>query len=99
MLPNLISDDDRVQTAADTARQLGVSEFTLLRMRQSDNSGGLPFVQLSPGRIGYLRGDIRAYLVARRVGTLPEAGNAGVARNGSHYPTDSPSRLEPEAAD
>jgi DNA-binding MurR/RpiR family transcriptional regulator len=72
MLPNLLSYEDSVQTAADTARQLGVSKFTLLRMRQAEGCSGLPFVQISPGRIGYLKSDVRAYLAARRVGTLPE---------------------------
>jgi hypothetical protein len=69
MLPNSdLSDDDAVSTVAYTARLLGVSEITLLRMRQREDRGGLPFVQLSPGRIGYLRRDVRAFLEARRVG-------------------------------
>lgn len=65
-------DDDRVLTAAETAVLLGVSEFTLLRKRQRPKADGLPFVQLSPNRIGYRLGDVRAFLLARRVGALPE---------------------------
>jgi hypothetical protein len=51
---------------------LGVSVFTLLRMRQRPGADGLPFIQLSPKRIGYRLGDVRAYLKARRVGELTE---------------------------
>ena len=47
--------EDAVLTATDTARMLGVSKFTLLRMRQRPAAGGLPFVKLSPNRIGYVR--------------------------------------------
>ena len=65
--------DDAVLTAAETAAQLGLSKFTLLRMRQRPNADGLPFVQLSPNRIGYVRCDVRAFLNARRVGELPHA--------------------------
>ena len=65
--------EDTVLTATDTARMLGVSKFTLLRMRQRPAAGGLPFVKLSPNRIGYVRSDVRAFLAARRVGALPEA--------------------------
>ena len=72
MHPNLTPDEDAVLTVAETARLLGVSKFTLLRMRQRESCGGLPFVQLSPGRIGYLRRDVRAYLAACRVGALPD---------------------------
>jgi hypothetical protein len=64
--------EDQVLSPRDTAKQLGCSEFTLLRMRQRPNSDGLPWVRLTAGRIGYRRGDIRAYLLARRVGTTPE---------------------------
>jgi hypothetical protein len=40
-------------------------------MRQQPDAGGLPFIQLSQGRIGYRLSDIEAYLTARRVGKLP----------------------------
>ena len=70
MSHDLIPNDDSVLTVAETARLLSVSKFTLLRMRQREGCGGLPFVQLSPGRIGYLRRDVRGFLVARRVGSL-----------------------------
>ena len=67
-----LPDDDRVLTAAETAVMLGVSEFTLLRKRQRPKADGLPFVRLSQNRIGYRLGDVRAFLAARRVGSLPE---------------------------
>jgi hypothetical protein len=65
--------EDAVLTAAETATLLGLSKFTLLRMRQRPGSDGLPFVQLSPNRIGYVRRDVLAFLAARRVGGLPGA--------------------------
>ena len=65
--------EDTVLTATDTAKMLGVSKFTLMRMRQRPGADGLPFVQLSPNRIGYVRRDVMAFLAARRVGALPEA--------------------------
>lgn len=64
--------EDRVLTAAEAAKQLGLSRFTMLRMRRSPDAGGLPFVRLSQGRIGYRGRDIEAYLLARRVGRLPD---------------------------
>lgn len=64
--------EDRVLTAAEAAKQLGLSRFTMLRMRRSPDAGGLPFVRLSQGRIGYRGRDIEAYLFARRVGHLPD---------------------------
>jgi predicted DNA-binding transcriptional regulator AlpA len=66
-------EDAAVLTATETAAMLGVSKFTLLRMRQRSAADGLPFVKLSPNRIGYLRSDVQAFLAARRVGVLPEA--------------------------
>jgi hypothetical protein len=66
--------DDRVLSAAETASLLGLSSFTLLRMRQRPEADGLPWVQLSAKRIGYRLGDIRSYLQARRVGSLLEVG-------------------------
>jgi hypothetical protein len=36
-------------------------------MRQQPDCGGLPFVRLSEKRIGYLRRDVGAFLLARRV--------------------------------
>jgi hypothetical protein len=62
-----------VLTVDETVALLGISVFTLLRMRQRQDAGGLPFVQLSAKRLGYRLGDIRAYLRARRVGSLPQA--------------------------
>jgi hypothetical protein len=63
--------EERVLTAAEAGELLGLSRFTMLRMRQLPDAGGLPFVQLSQGRIGYRSRDVTAYLVARRVGRLP----------------------------
>ena len=65
-------EDYTVLTEAEVRQQLRLSKITLLRMRQRDDRGGLPFVQLSPGRIGYLRADVTAFLAARRVGAIAE---------------------------
>jgi hypothetical protein len=65
--------EDAVLTAAETAAQLGLSKFTLLRMRQRPNADGLPFVKLGPNRIGYVRRDVLAFLAARRVGVVSQA--------------------------
>lgn len=73
-MPNLT--DHAVLSAAETASLLGVSKFTLLRMRQQQNAGGLPYVKISQNRIGYVRRDVLAFLAARRVGTLPETAAA-----------------------
>jgi hypothetical protein len=59
---------DTVLDAPTTAKQIGMSPHTLWRMRQRSDAGGLPWVQLSAGRIGYRLGDIRRYLLSRRVG-------------------------------
>jgi hypothetical protein len=60
-------------TVAETASLLGLSSFTLLRMRQRPEADGLPFVKLSPNRLGYRLGDVRSFLAARRVGSLQAA--------------------------
>ena len=73
MPTTVIPDEHAVLTAVDTASLLGVSKITLLRMRQQPNAGGLPYVQLSTNRIGYVRRDVLAFLAARRVGVLPQA--------------------------
>jgi predicted DNA-binding transcriptional regulator AlpA len=70
--PKITLDGDGVLTATEVSSLLGLSKFTLLRMRQRGARSGLPYVQLSPGRIGYLRSDVRAYLAARRVTTTDE---------------------------
>jgi predicted DNA-binding transcriptional regulator AlpA len=64
------SPEDTVLNATETAALLGVSKFTLLRMRQRSDADGLPFVKLSPNRIGYVRRDVLAFLASRRVGAL-----------------------------
>jgi hypothetical protein len=71
--PPWVDDNDRILTVGEVIGMLGVSVFTLLRMRQRPNADGLPYIQLSPKRIGYRLGDVRAYLRARRVGALTEA--------------------------
>jgi hypothetical protein len=65
--------DDAVMSAEQTANLLGVSKFTLLRMRQRPDADGLPFVKLSPNRIGYVRRDVLAFIAARRVGNVLKA--------------------------
>lgn len=72
-------DEDACLSTGETAQLLGVDRITLLRMRQLDDCGGLPWVRVSPGRIGYMRRDIRAYLAARRVGALPVLQEMAVA--------------------
>jgi hypothetical protein len=72
MTDPIITSEDAVLTPAETERLLGVSKFTLWRKRKLPDCGGLPFVRLSPGRIGYLRSDVRAFLGARRVGAPAE---------------------------
>jgi predicted DNA-binding transcriptional regulator YafY len=66
-------EDCAVLTAAEIAELLGVHKLTLLRMRQREDAGGLPFVMLSEHRVGYLWRDVRAFLAARRVGKVLEA--------------------------
>ena len=70
-MPIPASVDDMVLTEPEARQLLRVSKITLIRMRKLADKGGLPFVKLSPGRIGYLRRDIITYLATRRVGTLP----------------------------
>jgi hypothetical protein len=65
------SDDDVVQSIAETAQQLGTTKTTLWRWRNEPDHHGLPFVRLSSAQVGYRRADVRAFLAARRVGKLP----------------------------
>jgi hypothetical protein len=62
-----VLDDDTVLTEPEARKRLRLSKATMIRMRQSPDLGGLPFVRLSPKRIGYLWGDLKTYLEARRV--------------------------------
>jgi hypothetical protein len=64
--------EDQVLTEPEARQLLRLSKVTLIRMRKLADKGGLPFVRLSAGRIGYFRRDIVGYLAARRVGTLPD---------------------------
>lgn len=66
-------DDDVVDPPKAVERQTGLSKHTLIRMRQRPGAGGLPFVRLTTKRIGYRRGDVRAFIAARRVGDLQAA--------------------------
>jgi hypothetical protein len=66
-------DDDTVLTEPETRKRVRLSKATLIRMRQSPDLGGLPFIQLSPGRIGYLWGDVKTYILARRVTSYGDA--------------------------
>jgi predicted DNA-binding transcriptional regulator AlpA len=59
--------DDAVLNSNEVSQLLGLSKFTLLRMRQRPDLGGLPYIKLSEGRLGYQRRDVRAFLAARRV--------------------------------
>jgi len=64
--------DDLILTEPEARHLLRLSKLTLIRMRMRADKGGLPFVRLSAGRIGYLRRDLVSYLAAQRVGTLPD---------------------------
>jgi hypothetical protein len=81
-MPIPVSADDLVLTELEARQLLRVSKITLIRMRKLADKGGLPFVKLSPGRIGYLRRDIISYLATRRVGTLPGEQPAQAPRQG-----------------
>ena len=59
--------------AASQATSLSV--ITLKRMRRRADCGGLPWVRLSAGRVGYMESDIENYLTARRV--IPAATTDG----------------------
>jgi hypothetical protein len=68
--------EDEILDAGETAETLNISKFTLLRMRKLPDGGGLPWVRLGMRRVGYRRADVRAYLLARRQGSLPEKPDA-----------------------
>ena len=68
-----MTDPDQVLTIPEVAKLLAVHHHTLLRMRQTPDAGGLPWVKISTQRIGYRRGDVEAFLASRRVGTLNAA--------------------------
>jgi hypothetical protein len=76
MAPETTHDDLCVLPESETRRLTGLSKFTLLRMRKLPDAGGLPFIRISAGRIGYLKRDLDAYLLARRVGSLPKPAEA-----------------------
>jgi hypothetical protein len=71
------TDDDAVLTAAQVESFTSLGRFTLIRMRQRPNCDGLPYVQLSSNRIGYVRRDVMAFLAARRKGSLPVTAQGG----------------------
>jgi len=70
-MDSIFPDTDFALSPSQVAHILGLNKITLIRMRQRPDQGGLPFVQLSPGRIGYMRSDVQAYIAMRRVGSLP----------------------------
>ena len=53
-------------TEPEARQLLRVSKITLIRMRKLADKGGLPFVKLSPGRVGYLRRDVVGYLQSHK---------------------------------
>lgn len=63
------ADDLQVLTRADVLKLIRVSSATLHR---AVKAGLIPVVRLSPGRIGFLRRDIRDFLNTRRAGSLRE---------------------------
>ena len=69
--PSLRDEDDVIDPTSKVQQVLGVSKDTLERMRKLPNAGGLPFIRLSANRIGYRRGDWRAFIAARRFGAIP----------------------------
>jgi hypothetical protein len=71
---------EAVLSTREVSQALGLSTITVKRMRKLADCGGLPFVKLSTGRIGYLRRDIISYLATRRVGTLPGEPSAQAPR-------------------
>jgi predicted DNA-binding transcriptional regulator AlpA len=57
--------DDMIVTDLDLARLGYGHRVTLCRKRK--NGDGPPFIKLSPHRIGYRMGDVRAWAAARTV--------------------------------
>jgi predicted site-specific integrase-resolvase len=60
--PNLV--DDPVWSELETAKYIGVSLITLMRMRRA---GKVPYIQISENRIGYRRSMANQILDARTV--------------------------------
>ncbi len=59
--------DDMIVSDADLERLGYGHRVTLTRRRKK--GGGPPFLQLSPYRVGYRMGDVRAWAAARMVQT------------------------------
>ena len=57
--------DDMIVTDADLERLGYGHRVTLTRKRKT--GGGPPFINISPHRIGYRMGDVRAWVAARTV--------------------------------
>jgi hypothetical protein len=68
--------DDSILTRRETAKAINTGLFTLDRKRREPDAGGLPWVQLSPHRVGYRWGDIKAFITARRHGAPEATGEA-----------------------
>ena len=60
--PNIV--DDPVLSEPETAKYIGISLITLMRMRRA---GKVPYVQISENRIGYRRSMANQILDARTV--------------------------------
>jgi hypothetical protein len=73
--PDAFTDErlaDELLAEAEVAQLLNISRFSLMRWRREAGGGPLPWVQISERRIGYRRGDVRRYQLARRQGALSE---------------------------
>jgi predicted DNA-binding transcriptional regulator AlpA len=55
--------DDCVLSKGDTAKMLGISQRGVDRLAAS---GELPVIELSPRRVGFVKGDVKALILSRR---------------------------------
>jgi hypothetical protein len=62
-----------VLTTKEAAARLRKHPVTLWKWRQLPDCGGLPFIQISDGTIGYRESDLEALLDARTVGREPRS--------------------------
>jgi predicted site-specific integrase-resolvase len=60
--PNIV--DDPVLSEPETAKYIGISLITLMRMRRA---GKIPYIQISENRVGYRRSMANEILDARTV--------------------------------
>lgn len=73
--------DDMIVTDADLERLGYGHRVTLTRKRKV--GGGPPFIQLSPHRIGYRMGDVRAWVAERTVRSADRSREAAATLSGS----------------